>query len=179
MSNQQVILFTGKPGIGKTTIIRKILESLPDCGGFYTREVRINGKRVAFEIVTLDEEVGTLATSSPTPIFENQAMVGQYRVDIDVVDNLAVRALERAVENNKVIVIDEIGPMELFSQQFQDVVLSIINNSTLKAVGTIVERSIEFTDQLKQHPRVTVVHIDENNRDTICDELADRLKIFK
>jgi nucleoside-triphosphatase len=57
------ILITGRPGVGKTTLVKKIEAHLRDsAGGFYTEEVRDNtGKRIGFRIVTLDGETGWLA----------------------------------------------------------------------------------------------------------------------
>ena len=49
-----VLLLTGRPGIGKTTVIRKVADGLPReaLGGFYTEEVRKRGKRQGFRAVT-------------------------------------------------------------------------------------------------------------------------------
>lgn len=178
MLNQNVILITGKPGIGKTTLVRKIIEGIPNCGGFYTREVRVDGKRTGFEIIILDGRIGTLATSSPEPEFRSKAMVGRFRVNVEVVDTIVIDALQKAVEENRVVIIDEIGPMELFSERFQQAVLDILNHDELKVIGTIVDRSFELTDQIKQHPRVKLVRLDEQNRDTMFEELADMLNIL-
>ncbi|HCG98499.1 MAG TPA: hypothetical protein DE036_01420, partial [Actinobacteria bacterium] len=56
------IFITGKPGTGKTTLIIDLIKELGlDAGGFYTREVREAGKRVGFDIHTLDDKTGALA----------------------------------------------------------------------------------------------------------------------
>ena len=48
-------LLTGRPGCGKTTVVRRVVERLSgQClAGFYTQEVRESGRRVGFEAVGL------------------------------------------------------------------------------------------------------------------------------
>jgi nucleoside-triphosphatase len=61
-----IVLLSGKPGCGKTTVVRKTVERLPlPVGGFYTREMRMAGRRLGFEIVTLDGRRGVLARGIP------------------------------------------------------------------------------------------------------------------
>ncbi|MCP5110888.1 MAG: AAA family ATPase, partial [bacterium] len=52
----RALLLTGRPGVGKTTVIRKVAEALPcqRLGGFYTEEVREHGRRRGFRAVTFD-----------------------------------------------------------------------------------------------------------------------------
>lgn len=64
----QFILITGMPGVGKTTIIKKLLNELKtkckdiQCKGFYTEEKRnLNNTRIGFNLTTSDGEEGTLA----------------------------------------------------------------------------------------------------------------------
>jgi len=58
----RTVLLTGRPGVGKTTLIQKWVASRPGrCGGFYTQELRESGTRVGFEIVTLDGKRALLA----------------------------------------------------------------------------------------------------------------------
>src|SRR6266536_4504018 len=58
------ILVTGPPGIGKTTLVRRVVERLHGkrLTGFYTEELRGRGGRTGFRIVTLDGREARLAT---------------------------------------------------------------------------------------------------------------------
>ena len=52
---------TGKPGVGKTTVIKKIIEKYKkNIGGFYTEEIREKGHRVGFRIKKTAGEVGLI-----------------------------------------------------------------------------------------------------------------------
>ncbi|MFX1538951.1 MAG: nucleoside-triphosphatase, partial [Promethearchaeota archaeon] len=63
-------LITGKPGVGKTTLIQKLVSKIrsinPNCNisGFYTNEIRQDGLRIGFDIYTLGGQQGILARSN-------------------------------------------------------------------------------------------------------------------
>ena len=79
-----VILLTGRPGTGKTTAIRHVVDALGDrAGGFYTREVRAVGRRTGFELVTLAGEAAVLAENAhpfEDPPFRMNNPFGQFEL---------------------------------------------------------------------------------------------------
>jgi len=94
------ILLTGKPGVGKTTVIKKIVPLLGvDAGGFYTEEIRVMDRRMGFRIVTLDGKDGILAHVDCNSNYK----VGKYRVDLDSFEKVAIPALEKAVKDKSII----------------------------------------------------------------------------
>ena len=128
------------PGSGKTTAIQKVLARIPrNAGGFYTREMRERGRRVGFRILTLDGQKGVMAHVD----IHGPNRVGKYGVDLAVIDDLALGSLKMARSEEALIVIDEIGPMELLSQKFQDEVLEILVGG-YDVLGTIAKRKNEF-----------------------------------
>jgi nucleoside-triphosphatase len=159
-----VVLLTGNPGSGKTTAIQKIIALLGQrAGGFFSREVRENGERRGFEIVTLEGEVTRLATRGGEARPPGEIGFGNYRVNLEAVEQVAVPAMLEALAEQKVVVIDEIGPMEILSPLFRETVRAILN-SNARVVGTIVERPEPFADEVKGHPGVRVVVLTPENR---------------
>ncbi len=165
-------LLTGSPGVGKTTLIREVLSRVgKKAGGFYTQEIRSGGTREGFKIVTLDGHEAILAHISTASPYR----VGKYGVDINNLENIAVAALEKAVEESELIVIDEIGKMELFSPRFREAVLKA-TDSGKKVLGTVMLKPHPFADRLKHHPEVSVLHLSRNNRNEVAARILEWLK---
>ncbi|MBM3156763.1 MAG: NTPase [Chloroflexi bacterium] len=170
---KKAYLLTGEPGCGKTTIIKETLaRANKSAGGFYTEEIRNQGNRQGFKIVTLDGKSAVLShidMSSPHK-------VSKYGVDTDNIDKVAVPAIEEAIRIKDVIVIDEIGKMELFSQSFQDAVLRALS-SEKKTLGTIMLASHPWADKIKQRPDVEIVKMTRSNRSEVLSKVLDWLRV--
>ena len=167
----RTVLLSGKPGVGKTTLIRKLLPTLPgSCGGFYTQEIRQRGQRVGFEIITLDGQRTILAhIDRPGP-----PRVSKYGVYVQNVDTVAVPALYQAIAEADYVIIDEIGKMELFSSSFRTAVLQAIQ-SPKPVLGTVMLRTHPWTNALKSMPEVTVVSVTMANRDHLLERIRQLL----
>lgn len=158
----KAILLTGEPGSGKTTMIRQILARLHSPAyGFFTEELREFGVRKGFRLVTLDGQEAILANVD----FDGPPRVGKYGVDVSVLDRLAVESIRSAIAQKTLLVIDEIGPMEMLSQKFCQAVLLAMESQT-PILGTIVKRKTSFTDKIKSLPGVEVIEIKRGTFDT-------------
>jgi nucleoside-triphosphatase len=125
----------------------------------------------------LDGQTAHLAAKDRDVTFGRSAPFGRYRVNLDAIDTVGVPALLNALHRGQVIVVDEIGPMEILSPRFRDAILRILDSSAA-IVGAIVLRPQPFADRVKAHPRATLRHITRDNRDDlpaqILSELAHR-----
>ena len=157
------ILLTGRPGVGKTTAIRKIVDGLPETTtrGFLSYEIRERGRRVGFQIETLSGKKGTLAHVDLNTGFR----VSKYHVSVEDIDTIIIPEIEDARKSNSLIIIDEIAKMELFSKLFAPEVRRCLD--TGRVVGTIQQRTGSFLDEVKQRPDVQVLELTINNRDDI------------
>lgn len=165
------ILLTGHPGCGKTTLIRKVIAQIPGpSAGFYTQEIRSAGRRVGFDLLILDGLQGVLAHVN----IHGSHRVGRYGVDIAILDELAVPALYQGIKESGLVVIDEIGPMELLSPRFRQAVLDVLE-SPVRVLGTIVRRSIPFTDALKARSNIELINVQLDNREQLVQDLIARL----
>jgi nucleoside-triphosphatase len=168
-----VYLLTGKPGTGKTTLIKEVIAGQEiESGGFYTEEIRTAGVRQGFRIITLDGHDAVLAHTDNASRYR----VSKYGVDIASLENIGAAAIERAIADSDLIVIDEIGKMELFSPRFRETVLKAID-SDKKVLGTIMLNSHPFADQIKRRPDVKVVELTRNNHRQILREITDWLRM--
>lgn len=165
------ILLTGPPGCGKTTIIRQVVAMYPGkAGGFYTRETRQEGKRTGFEIVTLGGRTAPLANVNFPKIFR----VGKYGVDLQGLEEVGIPTLTRAMRDNCLVVIDEIGPMELFSHLFREAVTKALDGPC-KVLGTIYLKNLPFTDEIKARPDVQIVEVRPDMREELLPQLLEQL----
>ena len=174
------ILITARPGAGKTTAIARLAELLREAGvpvaGFLTRELREGRRRVGFEIETFAGRRGLLAHVD----IKGPPKVSRYGVDIEAFERLALGALDPPGEGGEgraqdgVVVIDELGKMELASERFREAV-SDLWERPVPVVATVHTARHPFTDELKRRSGVSTVRLTAANRDRLPEELADRL----
>ena len=168
----QALLLTGAPGTGKTTIIREALSATRvNAGGFYTQEIRQGGTRQGFEIVTLDGSRVVLAHVD----IRGPQRVGKYGVDVASLDGVAVPAMRQAIRECDIVVVDEIGKMELLSPAFMEVLLEALNSEG-RLIGTVMLQPHPFADKVKHDPRVEVLLVSKANRDQVLDKVTNWLR---
>lgn len=161
------ILLTGEPGCGKTTLIQRVLAHLSHpAGGFYTEELRSGGVRQGFRMVTLDGEGAVLAHLD----YPGPPRVGHYGVDVAALDRVGVASIRRALASGALVIIDEIGPMELFSPAFCAAVQEALDSPAV-VLGAIVRRSRPFANAIKARPDVTVITVTPANRDRLVEQV--------
>ncbi len=159
MAVPTALLLTGHPGCGKTTLIRKVVERLGGkAGGFYTAEIREAGKRVGFELVTLEGERAVLSHVR----FHSPYRVGQYGVDVEALERVGVAALRKATRSGLLVVVDEIGKMELYSTAFREAVWEALGQGA-KILGAILLAPHPWADGIKRDPRVRVLLVARDN----------------
>jgi len=171
---QKNVLITGPPGAGKTTVIQKVAEALGEReGGFYTTELKVGGQRTGFNINTLNGKTAPLAVvrGGVGP------RVGRYVVNLVGIDQVAVPSILHAISDAKVVMIDEIGKMELYSVAFRNAVHRAFS-APGPVVATIMERQNEFCDEIKRRPDVVLLHVSLENRDEMPGMVLERLRSY-
>lgn len=160
------LVVTGRPGIGKTTLIQKVIKGHDNISGFFTQEIKRGRKRVGFAIKTMDGKTGVLAHTD----IESLYRVSRYKVNMTDIETVLLPSIQ---VDTALIVIDEIGKMELFSEQFRQKVIEAFH--TGKVIATIMERPHPFTDALKARKDVRLFTVTEENRDELVDVLRKEL----
>jgi nucleoside-triphosphatase len=158
-------LLTGKPGCGKTTVIRRLIERLADLrlAGFYTQELREHGQRVGFEAISLSGQRAILAHVG----FKSKHRVGKYGVDPERLESLLKTELQRQAD---AWIVDEIGKMELFCPAFVEAVPRLLD-APLPMVATVAMKGHGLIAAVKARKDVRLIHVANDNRDRLAEEL--------
>jgi nucleoside-triphosphatase len=164
------ILLTGRPGVGKTTVIRRVAEGLGNwriCG-FTTQELRQSGRRTGFQVMTLDGQEGRLAEVG----LDSPQRVGRYGVDLESFERVALPALEASEAD--LVVIDEIGKMECFSLAFQQAVRRALDGP-VPVLGTIGRGGGPFMLEIRGRGDLQLLEVTRASRSGLPLKLVQML----
>jgi nucleoside-triphosphatase len=171
-----VLLLTGNPGVGKTTVLTKTVDTLKmkglRVGGMLSREARTGGTRVGFEILDLSSgRHGWLAHVNQ----KTGPQVGKYHVNLNDLELIGAKAIADAVENCDVITIDEIGPMELFSEKFKKAVRKALESP--KPVLAVVhwKAADKLINEAKKREDAALFTVTQENRDKLPETITKKI----
>lgn len=168
--NSNVLLLTGVPGVGKTTLVKRIAAQLSglSLAGFYTEEIRVGRQRVGFKLVGFGGESGVIAKVD----LASPHRVGRYGVDVAAIDRLAGTALALDAE---VYLIDEIGKMECLSSVFVCHVEQLLSAGK-PLIATVAKQGGGFIEAVKRQPKVELWEVTCSNRDPLVAQALAWLK---
>lgn len=164
-----LLLLTGTPGIGKTTVIQKVAEHFPAerMGGFYTKELLSGKRRQGFRLITFDGLDEVFAHVD----FTHQPHIGKYGVNIEVLDRLSVAALAEHPDVDFYLV-DEIGKMECLSSRFTHAFRQLLNQSK-PIVATVALRGSGFIQEIKQIEPADIREVNFHNRNQLPHDVIE------
>ncbi|GIU70736.1 MAG: NTPase [Candidatus Nitrosocaldaceae archaeon] len=158
-----LILITGEPGVGKTTILLKLFNMLKSykVGGIIAKEIRSNG-RIGFEFIDLSSNKRELLAS----IHGNGPRVGKYYINLEGC-KFAADILKNA-NNYDIILVDELGPMEFKSKEFRDAAKMLLDVNKIRIV--VIHKRLKDTiiDEYKRRANA-IITVTKENRDNIPD----------
>ncbi len=167
------LLITGLPGVGKTTLIKKLSETLKGFHpvGFYTNEIREGGERKGFELISLNGRKGLLSHKN----IRSPCQVGQYRVNVKGFEDL-LYSISFFNPLTRLIVIDEIGKMECLSESFKELLKEILD-SEKRLIATIALKGSGLIAEVKKRKDVHLFEITKGNRDSLFSAILTELDI--
>jgi nucleoside-triphosphatase len=169
------LLLTGVPGVGKTTVVRRVAEKLRDSQrrihGFTTEEIRRGGERLGFRIETFDGESAVLAHVS----IRSEYRVSRYGVDVAALDRIIGKALALSPRTD-VYLIDEIGKMECFSAKFPAAVEELLD-AKQPVVATVALRGGGFIEAVKRRADVELRTVTRSNREEMPSRVLEWVRI--
>ncbi|XP_066593856.1 cancer-related nucleoside-triphosphatase [Prorops nasuta] len=182
------LLLTGPPGIGKTTVCKKVSEKLKQRNccytGFYTEEVRgERHDRIGFDVISIQEPSKKLPLARAENILKpqqfSQFRVGKYHVFIDKFEEIALPILQ---STDNILLIDEIGKMELFSNKFFDEINKLMDSkskgfivATIPLLNKVPQKYLPFFKKLCNNESSKVINVNQQNRNDLSQEIVNMI----
>jgi nucleoside-triphosphatase len=176
------ILFTGPPGIGKTTAVRRVASQFPPerQAGFFSVERRIDGKRAGFSVRLLSGEEGLLASPDlgGSPRFGTLLPDGRRRLGVttEFLDHVACPRLLGA-SGAELIVLDEIGPMQATSPTFRGMIEQLLKRP-VPLIASVAESGDTWVAKIREENAAAIVVLTRDNLDAAVEESVERLATF-
>jgi nucleoside-triphosphatase len=169
-TDTHVLLITGVPGIGKTTVIRRVAEALADSEvrGFFTAEIRKEGERRGFRLVDFSGRESIIAHVE----FSKMHRVGKYGVDVAAIDEAACSLAPDP--SAQIYLVDEIGKMECLSDRFVDYMRALLNGPK-PVVATVGQRGGGLIAEVKDMRHCLLWEVTRDNRDKFPGLILDWL----
>jgi nucleoside-triphosphatase len=170
-------LITGRPGSGKTAVIEGAISILRDqglrAGGIYCPEIREGGVRLGFKIIDLMTGEGRILAHVNQ---REGPQVSKYRVNVANVDELSEAAIGRALREADFVVIDEIAPMETYSEGFKRSVLDALD-SPKPLLAVIHQRTrTGFIGDVKTRDDIKIFEVMSDARTSLSSQLAEAVR---
>jgi nucleoside-triphosphatase len=165
------ILITGRPGVGKSTLIKRLFDESAHFYpvGFYTAEIREGGARCGFELDDFHGHKGLLAHIRVKTAYR----VGKYGVDIEGFERY-LDTIEFKKAGCRLVVIDEIGKMESLSGKF----LALINellDSEKTVIATVALVGGGIISEVKRRQDARIFQVTVGNRDSLASEIVQHV----
>ena len=170
------VFLTGNPGCGKTTVIQRVCDTLQSKGtkpgGVISKEIRRDGARIGFTLEDImTHEAGILAHCEGT----DGPRVGRYQVNLQDLQRVGAAAIRRAMAEADVIVVDELGPMELHSTPFILAVERALE-SPKHFIGTIHKRAThQLVTGIRSNPAHQIIEVTLDNREQMPNRIVEQL----
>ncbi|AKA69598.1 nucleoside-triphosphatase [Clostridium scatologenes] len=154
------IFITGERGIGKSTLLKKIIKNV-DCSiGGFIQEKEFMGESKRFKVNSLYN----LEESYTIGVYDAEKR--ELHSDMNMFNIISQDILLKSLDNRELIVLDELGFMEEKAPLFKETVFKILN-SDKAVIGVLKECDGNFVQKIAKREDVQVFKIDENNRDSI------------
>jgi nucleoside-triphosphatase THEP1 len=157
------ILITGRPGIGKSTILSNVVNELSkksktnNVAGFITHaDVDANGNRIGFVTKTINNQhSGSFAVKG----------ADQYILNEKTMTDIIIPTLEAGIKTSNLLIIDEIGPLQFQNARFRELIDLALNTPTLSILGSVslIETHKDVTG-IHNHYRTGIIEVNINNR---------------
>ncbi len=161
---------TGMPSVGKTKTLIKIIEKLEKTGykveGMITDPIVEKKKRVGFYVVdwvTKEKEVFARLD------WDVKDKIGKYGVDVTALEKIGIPAIQKAIDDEaiNIIIIDEIGKMEMLSEKFCEVVIDALDSDKPLLVTLHKKSRSPLLQDVRRRDDIRILEVTQVNRNLL------------
>ena len=172
---KNIVLVTAPPRTGKSTLIKKIVEQMGEQNfcGFFTEEILKEGERVGFKVKELN---GVELVFAHVDIVSSYK-ISKYNVDIEGFEKFVAGFFQK-ISRDKILVIDEIGPMQVLSPLFREKITKLFN-TPVAMLGTVFLDQHAWLDKVKRSDKIDLVNLTTQNRNTIVQPIVEKISTIQ
>jgi nucleoside-triphosphatase len=168
---------TGLPNAGKTQALIKVIEMLEESeqsvGGMITEPITKKNRRLGFYIVDwMTKEKAVLAHVD----FDSKVIVGRYKVNIDALERIGVNAIENAGAECDIIIIDEVGRMEVESERFVEAVKKVLEEDKPLILTLHKKSRNPLLQDIRRRDDVRILEVTPINRNLLPYKIIKLMK---
>ena len=170
---------TGVPGVGKTETLLKIIKRLEGksitVGGMVTEPIMENGERAGFKILDWEaKKEGVLAHKK----FDSEIDVNGYKVNLKDLEEIGVPSILNAIENCDLIIIDEVGKMEISSPKFVDAMRKVLDCDKCILMTLHKKSRNPLLQEIRRRDDVRIIEVTRIGKTVLYSQVAPEFERF-
>ncbi|GAA0121151.1 MAG: methyltransferase domain-containing protein [Clostridium argentinense] len=168
------LFLTGEIGVGKSTLLKKLIEKINTSIGGYVTERVIDNNTLKYNLISLYDGTEEY-TISKMPL---NGCSNDIEIFLSSFNEGIFSVLEKSFHERNAIIMDELGFMESKAYKFKDIVLKLLDSSNT-VIGVLKKRDCEFLNSIRNRNDVVILEVTKENRDCLLEELLAILNKFE
>ena len=173
-----IIIITGEIHQGKSSFTKavtdRLLEQKIKVGGFLSLGINENGERIGFNLLDLESSEQTELCSDKKD--DSRIRFGQYFFNNETI----LRGMEilspNQVSDKQIIVIDEIGPLELNDRGWNDAIEKLTESTTTPQLWVVRKSILRKINRKWNIGNIYIFDIDKSTVEEVLDKLYELIK---
>lgn len=167
------IILTGMPKSGKSTLLAGLVGKMQNKRGFLTREIAIGEEeekvRVGFEVVGDNGYTQRLAHINFK--YNENHRAGEYGVFVAGFAAYINQRRFSEFSGGEILYIDEIGQMQLYAENFKDLVRKYLDSDNLFLGTMSAVYHDDFIEEIRNRKDIEVFEVTPENREDVLKKL--------